>query len=186
MKNKKTNSIKWCEDKRACSSAIEWIKDNKINSLEEAWGKCKRSDWMLWSLAEIDHKNDSQLRLFACWCVRQVWHLLDDERSKNAIIVAEKYAIGKATDSELAIATKAAAEKDVWDATRAVRAVMWAAWDAVGGTTRTARDASWETMRAAVNVARATQDAADVRMGITLSEQADKLREMIENPFIGV
>src|SRR5579872_6908612 len=35
-----------------------------------------------------------KLTLFACSCVREIWHLLKDERSKQAIIAAENYVDG--------------------------------------------------------------------------------------------
>ena len=53
---------------------------------------------------EVTTWNDKTERLFACWCVRQVWHLLKDERSRNAVEVAEKYANGLATVDELTAA----------------------------------------------------------------------------------
>lgn len=50
----------------------------------------------------------SMLRLWACWCVRRVWPLLADERSRQAVIVAERFARGEATLDELSAAWSAA------------------------------------------------------------------------------
>jgi hypothetical protein len=69
------------------------------------------------------HDVSSELRLFACWCARQVWHLLTDERSRTAVEVAERYARGESTAEELAAAWDAA-----WVAVRdAANAAAWAA-----------------------------------------------------------
>ncbi len=89
-------------------------------------------------LRKVETWNDKTLRLFACWCVRQVWHLLNDERSKKAIEVAEEFADGKATQEELdaawvaaARAARAAAAADAARAAaEAARAARAAARDA--------------------------------------------------------
>ena len=60
---------------------------------------------------------------------------MTDERSRNALNVAERYANGQATDEEFAAAWAAWAAWDAaWDA---ARAAAWAARDAA----RAARDA---------------------------------------------
>ena len=79
----------------------------------------------------LDTWTDKTARLFACWCVREtplhdgrkIWVRLADERSRQAVIVAEKFANGEATAEELAAAWDAA-----WDAAGAAAgAAAWAA-----------------------------------------------------------
>ena len=104
-------------------------------------------------IKKMEEWNDKNLRLFACWCVRQVWNLLEDERSKKAIEVSEQFANGQATQDELAAA---------WDASQAAamdsaRAAAWAAaWAA-------ARDSAWAAARDSARAA-----------------QSDKLIEMMK------
>ena len=90
-------------------------------------------------LRKLENWNDKTARLFACWCVRQIWHLLTDERSKNAVEIAEKYANGEATEDELLAAWTAArdaAGDAAWDA--AWTAAGAAAWTAAGDAARDA------------------------------------------------
>lgn len=98
----------------------------------------------LWALRCVGNA-DKDARLFAVWCARQVEHLMKDPRSKEALDVAERYAYGKATDSDLAVAWDAA-----WDAARdaARDAVQASAGDAVLDAARdAARAAAWATER---------------------------------------
>ena len=59
-------------------------------------------DDALWALRCIDNAdNDKDLRLFAVWCASQVEHLMCDQRSTNALDVAERHANGQATNDDL-------------------------------------------------------------------------------------
>lgn len=127
----------------------------EINGLEDALWACR---------AEPQHAKE--WRLFAVWCARQVEHLLMDQRSRDALNVAERYANGEASDKELAaalaaardaawavaeaakVASRAAAEVATRDATRgATRAAAWAT--AVNAATATAMDAVYDANSAA-------------------------------------
>ena len=102
-------------------------------------------DDAIWALRSIDAP---EVRIFAVRCVRQIQHLLTDERSLSALDVAEAYTVGQATEEELSAALEAAREaaRDAaWDAARA------AAWAAARAAAReawaAARDAAWAAAR---------------------------------------
>ncbi len=90
---------------RACDDAIEWVKSQK--NPVEAWQNCERGDWMLW-LATSLNVNDRKLTLAKATCVKQVEHLLTDQRSKDALEGCFEYAKGKITREELNILATAA------------------------------------------------------------------------------
>jgi len=64
-------------------------------------------DDALWSLCS-SNAPQRDMRLYAVWCARQVQHLMKDQRSIDAIDVAERHANGQATDDELTAARDAA------------------------------------------------------------------------------
>ncbi|CAJ3984891.1 putative bacteriophage protein [Burkholderia pseudomallei] len=98
----------------------------KSNGLDDA----------LWTLRCISGA-DRDLRLFAVWCARQVEHLMQDQCSKDALNVAERFANGEATDEERDAARDAAWAAAGGAAGAAARATARAAARA------TARAAAW-------------------------------------------
>jgi hypothetical protein len=90
-------------------------------------------------------------RLYAVWCARQVQHLMTDQRSTEALDIAERYANGLATEEELAAARAAAGDAARAAARAAARdAARAAARAAAGDAARAAaRDAAWDAARAA-------------------------------------
>jgi hypothetical protein len=107
-------------------------------------------DDALWCLRTVKGY-DREIRLYAVWCARQVEHLMTDERSKQALVVAERHANGEATDAELA-AAGAAARDAAWAAAgAAARDAAWAAARAAAGAAAGA--AAWAAARAAAGAA---------------------------------
>jgi hypothetical protein len=75
----------------------------------ELWRRADmRIDWRVWIATRTGVLDDTMLRLFACYCVRQVLHLATDERSRRVVEVSVRYAVGTATEAELADARSAA------------------------------------------------------------------------------
>jgi len=64
-------------------------------------------DDALWCLRAVSGR-DREMRHYAVWCARQVEHLMTDQRSKDALNVAERFADGNATQTELDVAGDAA------------------------------------------------------------------------------
>jgi hypothetical protein len=72
-----------------------------------------------------DKGNERKLRLFAVACCRRIWHLLTDQRSREAVEVAERYADGRVTDEELETASERAHVVWAADQKRASREGKW-------------------------------------------------------------
>jgi hypothetical protein len=75
---------------------------------ESEWLACTEPERMLAFLIGR-RASDRKRRLLACACVRRVWYLLKDERSRCAVEVAEQHADGRASEWELDDARRAAA-----------------------------------------------------------------------------
>lgn len=118
-------------------------------------------DGALWALRTVTGE-DARIRRYAVWCARQVQHLMKDDRSIQALDVAERYANGLATEDELDLAAWKVPDIWAWTAAgAAARAavatvVLGAAWVAAG-------TAAWE---AAIAVRR------DASSGGETAEQA--------------
>lgn len=146
----------------ACKDSVKWALGN-CKSMQEAWDTIRAED-VVWIATRRGVLTDKELRLFACWCVRQVWHLLEDPRSRRAVEVAERYANGEATEEELVAARYAARYAD--------RAAAWAAaWDS-------ACDAAWAAARAT-----AWDEAVDEAWDEASAAQAEYLRENCKPNF---
>ena len=136
--------------------------------------------------------NERQLRLFACACCRRVGGLLADFTVRAALIVAERFADGLATDAERSSARKAAQQAaqgrgvttrptaPKW-ARRAASAVYYAA-------ARSAAEAACNAPQLAVEAlvweagGYGASEAPDIQIAENAA-QADLLRDIVGNPF---
>jgi hypothetical protein len=78
---------------------------------EADWLDCDNPGWMLDFIQE--RASGRKLRLYVCACVRRIWHVLWDERSKRSVEVAEQYADGRVGEQELASAHSASAVNEI-------------------------------------------------------------------------
>ena len=131
-------------------------------------------DDAIWSLRSTECEREA--RLFAVACARQGQHLMTDRRSIAALGVAERFAKGKATDSELAVAAKSAGK-----ARRSYEAASEAAWEAA----RTAWGAAGAAARAARTARTAVMDATERASAATTAGAAasEKQAELFKEIF---
>ena len=165
----------FCDATHACENGVEYALTQP--DMAAVWDNCPRVDWLLWIADKVGcMPDDKTLRLFAVWCVREtplgdgrkVFDLLTDDRSKNSLLISEKYANGNATQRELA-AARTAAWFSAWDA--ALAAAQAAAWfSALAAARDAARDAALAAARAAA-------------WSSAYTHQANHLRTLIKNPF---
>lgn len=122
----------------------------------------------LWVVLRPEAMDDRVLRLFAVRCARRALERAraagrePDARSWAACEVAERYALGEATEDDL-VAARAAARAASWaGASDAARDASWAAsWAG-------ARDAAWDAARAAA------------RDGASTAEEAQQVADLLE------
>jgi hypothetical protein len=171
----------FCDLHEACEDGRSWALAN-CSSMQDCWEKLP-GDWLIWVATRDGVLPDKQLRLFAVFCCRQIWHLLTDERSRKAVEVAEKHAHGQATDEELAVARDAAdavvratEEVAAWCAARAARDAAYNA----------ARDAAWAAAGAAAEAASKNAVRAALLVVVQVAAcgaQADWLRQNTKPNF---
>lgn len=181
----------------ACEPARNWIADEKIVTPSEAWLKCRNPGWLLWAINAMGLRDDRKHRLFTSWCARNTpladgrttWDLLTDQRSRAAVEVAERFAVGSATRDELAAAGKAA--NAAWKAAASLGGPFMdaaAAAAAAAGNRPSwiaVRDAAWAAAEFAANNAIDIRWSAalDAGMDAAKAAQANHIRRLYDSPF---
>ena len=114
---------------------------------EAEWNACTEPRKMLEFLRTSRRASDRKLRLFAVACCRRIWPGLVDERSRQAVEVAENFADGWATHTEREGAANAAwyacSNLDHFNATDAAHDACLVVVEADRVAEGTAHDAAW-------------------------------------------
>lgn len=106
------NYIKELRKLGACKDALEWCKS--YPTPQAAWDACERGNWMLFLLGRLAggprSKSRKKLVLAACKCARLALRFVEqgETRPRRAIVIAERWAKGRATLAEVMEASKAA------------------------------------------------------------------------------
>lgn len=156
---------------------------SRYRSLSALWENCPRVDWLLWILEVLHHNNRRELRLYACWCARNFWSFMD-ERSRAAVTTAERFARNDATKQELNTAQYAAVKAAKEATFKGDKLAAWIAWIACATTMFPSMEAVKHVLQ---RTGMALREMSSVRQNSAwahfLSEQTDRLREQIANPF---
>ena len=153
----------FCEIHDACEEGRDWAIAN-CKTMAECWEKLPPS-YLIWTATRPNVLSEKELRLFAVFCCREAWHLLVDERSRNAVEVTERFANGQASKEEMHVAYLAAVDAAREASCAAAYAAAYAATRAAAYTAADAADAAYVATRAA-----------------TRQKQADWLRSNIIPP----
>ena len=151
--------------KEACSDAKEWLSMFPAGAtMSEAWEKCERADWMFWAGRRSPVANNNPRWRQAAFAIvrrtfvapgRTNWDVMP-KAAQLCVETAERFERGEATAEERSAAESAA------------RSAAWSA----------ALSAAWSAARSAADSAARSAAESAAR-----SQQADILREFVQNPW---
>lgn len=122
--------------------------------------------------------SNRKLRLFACACVRQVWHLVTDHRSRRAVEIAERME-DHVDGPETYQARRQRAEYEAWGVSQ--QGPDGVPDDTLSEARQAARQAAFCVNKIAINAA---NGSANLNCCVpAASVRADLLREIVGNPF---
>jgi hypothetical protein len=174
----------------ALMTEAEWLASKDLSPMKQFLMR-------QWSLGRLGNEVlPRKVRLFGCACCRRIWHLLKDERSRNAVEVAERCADRLATRKEVRLAREAAlAAAEIRDDRGMLKKRDGAAATAHRTTLPSDMEAGWEASAEAAQAAAsagyyalpasARGPIANWYAGIKAEqrEQTLLLRDIVGNPF---
>jgi hypothetical protein len=149
-----------------CDNGRDYIDRFRLSnkSFKEAWNECPRGDWMLWLTSKIN-VDIHIISLAKGHCAKTVYHLMKDERSKDAVVAAINFSRNLITQDELNAAYTNAADA----AADAAAYAADAAYAAANAANAAAANAAYAAA-AAANAAAA--NAADADAAATYADAA--------------
>jgi len=144
----------------ACLDGRDWALASGASTCAEIWVRSDlRPAWRVWMATRLGVLDHRTLVRFAVFCARQSWENLTDDRSKNAILLTEKWLAGEASLDEVAFIALVAGDAAAYasDAARAASAAYAARAASVA---RAAYAAARAASAAAYTAAYAAADAA--------------------------
>src|SRR3990172_11949540 len=170
--------VPWLEKRNACEEAVAYMRSQPTR--RQAWGRCKRGDWMSWWLERalvVPRRRGNPLhrRLVAMSCEFSRRSLRNAGKYRPALDAAlttvERWAAGGRVSFASLIAADSAAESTA----RSARGAAWsAAWSAARSAARSAagstawsaaRSAAWSTAESAAwSAARSAELLAQARI----------------------
>ena len=160
---------------KPCEEGLTWA--SQYRTLQEAWEKCQRSDWMWWLLRKLD-KCPKELSIkYSRWCADSIKHLRKDvaTTSATAKTALEDYAADDAYAQAFAVAAKAA------NVANAVSYVDFYAANAANAAMATVAAIEANDAANVANYALIT-DLGTLSVD-PRSKQANYLRSIVPNPF---
>jgi hypothetical protein len=146
---------------------------------EAEWWACSEPIALLTSLR--NRASRRRLRLFAVACCRRIWSLLVDERSRQAVDVAERFAEGRASRAERVAARTAAlaAVATSWQGAPVGDPAAWRSWRyETSGRATAASAAQWSAARNAYDAASTCAEKAQyATAAVAVATQETKLEE---------
>lgn len=78
----------WALREGACIRALNWIVDNKIRTMNQAWWECPRVDWLEWILSMIgtDKTDEALGKVYSQWAKIQDQPLAKKVSAFRAIV----------------------------------------------------------------------------------------------------
>jgi hypothetical protein len=140
-------------------------------------GKTKNTEDIIWAVCRPQLKDDETLRLFSCWCTKELFKLIDNvlPESKEAVKVTELYMYKLATLQEL-IKVQENAEQAAYNTNTQLEFVV--AW----ASARCAGRVPWVTAQevSAAAFAAVLRTNPPMDKDVEANKQIDKLIQLLE------